>query len=207
MRDSQQVGQIECAVGGSVPLPDALAASVQSSAEGTRTAAAWFCIQHHSGFGPQVRLELRRAGFEVHWPRFVHRIPRKDDVLRPLFPGYMFASGSAHWGSILRIPRVVDIVGRREQSRPAIVPSGMVEALIRRAGAIDLPIDDTPDGRALAIKRRMEAGPVRIIGGPLEGLEGALRVDNGEERVRVLLQIMGAEREVAVSRSLVEPVA
>ena len=207
MRDSQQVGQIGCAVGGSVPLPDAIPASVQSSAEGTRTAAAWLCIQHHSGFGPQVRLELRRAGFEVHWPRFVHRIPRKDDVLRPLFPGYMFASGTAHWGAILRIPRVVDIVGRREQSRPAIVPSGMVEALIRRAGAIDLPIDDTPDGRALAIKRRMEAGPVRIAGGPLEGLEGILRVDNGEERVRVLLQIMGAEREVTVSRNLVEPVA
>lgn len=209
MRFSHQVSQIERAVGGSVPHPAVSQETASPEvAVGSRSATHWLCVQHHSGFGPQVRFGLRAAGFEVHWPRFVDRIPRKDDVLRPLFPGYMFAGfePGQRWNEILQVARVVGLVGMREFGRPTSVPQRIVERLISRAGAIDLPIDETPEARSLRSRQRIDSGKVRICDGPFEGFEGLLRQDNGEARVRVLLEILGAEREVAISRSMVEPV-
>lgn len=210
MRFSTQVHQIGRAVGGPVHHPAASDEAARPElAQADRSATHWFCIQHHSGFGPQVRFGLRSEGFEVHWPRLVDRVPRKDDVLRPLFPGYMFlgVEEGQRWNKALGVNRVVGLVGLREFGRPTPVPGIIVERLIARAGAIDLPIDETPEARSSKPRRAMNSGKVRICEGPFEGFEGMLREDNGEARVRVLLEVLGAEREIAIKRSMVEPVA
>lgn len=176
--------------------------------------STWYCVQHRAGFGAQTKCALRRAGFEVHWPREVIRPFRRDDVLRPLFPGYLFAQVAAgrRWGAILSVSYVLGIVGIRDRGTPCVVPDKIVEALIACAGAIDLAIDNTPEAkmeRALGhdvSSDLMPGGRVRILAPGFEGLEGVLCEDRGDERVRVLLEILGGSREVAVPRSMVEAV-
>ena len=165
--------------------------------------AAWICIEHKSFCGPKVRLDLRRIGWEVHWPREVVRRFRQDDTIRPYYPGYMFALAEgpqARWGELVGVvPNVTGVVGLREQGRPSHPPRGFVAWLIGRAGgAIDglmLP----PEDRAL--RRGFEKGElVTVTEGAFASFAGAV-VEDVEKRVTVMLDLFGRKTPVALRRN------
>lgn len=164
----------------------------------TDPAAPWLCIEHRADSGARVRLELRRLGFEVHWPREVQRIRGRDDVLRPYFPGYLFAlpaATNAAWHDIHERRQLgLFIVGLREHGRPAHPPAGFVLALIERAGgAIDGVIPAMED----AIAEMRPGDPVRV----LDAYEGADLVFHAErgKRIELMLTILGVPRVVSVA--------
>lgn len=151
----------------------------------------WIVIHHRADDGARVRAGIRDTGWTVFWPRMIIRAPKRDDVLKPWFPGYMFATrppGGPTYGAIMRLPNVVTVLGVRECGSPSPAPAAMVEALIARAGGIDPGlIDMTPD-------RTIPPGaPVRITTGPLAGFHGLYHSDAGQDRVRVLLTLMGRD--------------
>lgn len=166
--------------------------------------APWIVVHHRADDGARVRLGLRRLGFEVHWPRQVHRVPRRDDVLRPFFPGYMFALADlpgASWHQVkASVPNVIQVCGVPELGRPVHPPRGMVLRLIQDAGgALDGVIPAKEDRVA-----RLRAGdPVRVLGGPFEGHAAVYQCERGEDRVVVLLQLLGVERPVPLPRAAV----
>jgi transcriptional antiterminator RfaH len=160
--------------------------------------APWICIEHRADAGARVRLDLRRSGFEVHWPREVLRIRGRDDVLRPFFPGYLFAlpaATNASWQEVRQRGQLgVFVVGVKELGRPACPPPGFVLGLINRAGgAIDGVIPAPED----AIVRFRRDDPVTVLTGPLAGAQGLFREERGK-RVAILLTLLGVEREVKV---------
>lgn len=160
----------------------------------------WIVIHHRADDGARVRYGIRDAGWTPFWPRLIIRHPRRDDVLRPMFPGYMFASrppGADSYGAILRIPNVIGILGVREFGSPTPAPTAVIEALIQASGGIDGMIDATPD-------RRLSPGQaVRITTGPLAGFHGLYQSDRGQDRVRVLLTLMGRDVPHDVPRDAV----
>lgn len=178
----------------SSPVVHAAATSAAYSEATAPSAAQWVAILHRAHRGASARHAIRAAGYEVHWPRLVVRRPRQDDMLSPLFPGYLFArvEPAQSWGALCYCDDVLEVLGVRDQARPHVVPRGYVEALIDEAGSIDLPIDRTPEGRPI-----MRPGPVRLAGGPLDALQGLLVADGGSDRVKVLLSLLG--RSIAVS--------
>jgi len=162
----------------------------------------WLCIHHRADDGARVRLALRREGIEVHWPRCVVRQPRKDDVLRPLFPGYLFAR-TAQWSWLRAVPNVIGVVGVRERGVPSPMPTGVVEALIAEAGgAMDGVIDLTPD--ATVARGYKRGDKLRVVSGPLAGLLAEFRGDHGTDRVAVLLSILGGQTAAVMRRDQVE---
>lgn len=169
----------------------------------TDPSAHWLCVEHRADSGAHVRLDLRRLGFEVHWPREVVRIRGRDDVLRPYFPGYLFAlpaATNASWHEVKdRVRHLVQIVGVRELGRPAHPPQGFVLGLIEKArGAIDGAIPPKED--ALLDAPIVGIGDtVRLNGTALAGLEAVVSAERGA-RVKVLLHILGAEREITARR-------
>lgn len=159
--------------------------------------ARWVVVRHRADDGGNVRFNVRRAGFDVHWPRIWERLPRRDDVARPLFPGYMFARLDAglSWGPILRVRNVLGVLSAAD-GVPVAVPEGTVEKLIERAGAIDGIINTLPD----AMPARMNPGTkLAVLSGPFAELEAVLGQDKGA-RVDVLLRIMGGDRLVQMPR-------
>jgi transcription antitermination factor NusG len=166
----------------------------------------WYVIRHKPFEGFRARNAIRRLGFEVYWPRFIDRKPRHDDVIRPLFAGYLFARfdvSRGGWGRIRRAdPVVVGVLGMEEGGAPIPVPHGEVERLIAQARAIDLPIEPPEDAEA-AVVPLAEGCEVAILDARLMGARGLLKSDRGGERVKVLLSILGAERLVEVPRASV----
>jgi len=177
----------------------------QDDASGASTAnscrASWICIQHRADDGARVRIGLRRKGFLVHWPRVVSRRPRRDDVLRPLFPGYLFARPDAcPWQAALEVKSVIRVLGVRESGAPRTVPDSYVDELIEMAGGIDGVIPARED---VVAAWRPGVTVLRITSGPWQGLSGLLWSERGRERVEVLLRVLGMERPVSVPRSMV----
>lgn len=172
-------------------------------------AASWIVIQHRADDGARVRLGVRRLGFEVHWPRKVHRAPRRDDVIRPVFPGYLFALAerrSASWHAVRdTVANVVGIVGVRETGSPVHPPRGFVLRLVRDAGgALDGVVPPDED-RGLSAPTFEAGDEVEIVGTAFAGLRAIYQAD-ADERVRVLLQVLGVTRPVMVPRDAVAKV-
>ena len=102
-------------------------------------------------------------GFEVYSPRI--RSPqgsRREDVTRPLFPGYCFVAIVLQWHAARWSPGVVRIV--LDGAVPANVPDCIIAQLHERErnGVIELP--KLPGMRA--------GDRVRVTRGPLAGLAG-----------------------------------
>ena len=165
----------------------------------------WIVIHHRPDDGARVRIGVRREGFEVHWPREVHRVPRRDDVLRPFLPGYMFAyalNARASWHRIkAKVPNVVGIVGVREHGAPVYMPMGHVETLIERAGGLLTGAIPAPEDAALTWDAGM---PLRIVRGSLAGASALFQAERGSQRIMVLLTMLGVPRAVILERDAVE---
>ncbi|WP_160119655.1 transcription termination/antitermination protein NusG [Rhodovarius lipocyclicus] len=159
----------------------------------------WYAVHHKAHEAPTARLKIRRLGFQTHWPRYILRRPRRDDVITPLFPGYLFVKLDIRrrsWGPIQAIDEVVGMLGAYDGRPPAAAPIGEVERLIQRAGGCDKVIDETPD----SLLEMQPGDSVLIVDGLFNGFGGLLRGDHGPERVAVLMTMLGIQREVIVPR-------
>jgi transcriptional antiterminator RfaH len=90
---------------------------------------------------------------------------------------------------------VLTIVGFGDS--PTVVPEEIVEDLRR----------EVQDGETIVIQPQIEIGEeVNVIAGPFQGLRAVVsRVLPARERVAVLLEVLGMEREVEVSTKAVLP--
>jgi transcription antitermination factor NusG len=171
--------------------------SVDPSA--TSPAGEWYAIHTRPRHEKRVAEELRLRSVEEFLP--VHRCRHKwnngvvADLQLPLFPGYLFARFSGY--ERLRLLQVPGILGLAvTTSRPTAVPEEAIQTL-----------------RALTDTLRVEPHPflnegdrVRIIAGPLAGMEGILTRRKQELRVVLSLEIIMRSIAVEVSELDIEPV-
>lgn len=139
--------------------------------------------------------QLRHQDFDVFLPlcrRLRRHARRSETVLRPLFPRYLFIGLDAErqrWRSVNGTRGVVHLVRRGDQ--PAAIPAGVIEALQGRAdlsGAV--PLD------ALAA---FEPGQKLLVtDGPFAGHAGRFNSLTANQRVVLLLDLLGRGVEVAV---------
>jgi transcriptional antiterminator RfaH len=144
--------------------------------------AYWACAQLEPS---RERLALhclsKVNGFEVYSPRIRIKAPRsrREDITRPLFPGYCFVLVVLGWWQARWSPGVVRIV--LAGGRPAVVPDGIITELRQRerGGVVQLP--EAP---------KLCAGDrVKILRGPLQGHLGLYQGMKPRERVDILLAI------------------
>jgi transcriptional antiterminator RfaH len=157
----------------------------------------WSCVQLEPN---RERLALHCLsvvnGFEVYSPRIRIKAsrPRREDVTRPLFPGYAFALIVLQWHAARWSPGVVRIV--LDGATPARVPNRVIAELRARecGGVVQLP--EAPG---------MKAGDrVRVLGGPFQGHLGLYAGMKPHARVEVLLALLGGQQRVTLPRSSIE---
>lgn len=148
--------------------------------------AAYTCANHEK----QVAAQLGERGVEHFLPlyRTVHRWKdRRMQLQLPLFPGYVFVHlPLSDRLRVLQVPSVVRLVGFGG-ALPTALPEHEVETL-RNGLAGDLRAQPHP---FLTIGRR-----VRIVNGPLAGMEGILRRIKGN--YRVVLSVDLIQQSIAV---------
>lgn len=164
---------------------------------------AWICVRtepHREAF---AEANLRRTGLEVYCPRhqrWVSHARRKQLVLRPLFPGYLFARSperTAHLGLINRTPGVISAAGKDLAS--AIVPDSIIAGLRESEGQ---------NGFAEINSDRFKRGDlVRVSSGPLAGLEAIFSEREDERRCRILLGLLGKQHSLVVPSQILDSAA
>jgi len=146
---------------------------------------------------------LIRQGYEVFLPKLREsqqgRRMTKNKVV-PLFSRYLFISlncNTDQWAPIRSTLGVSMIV--RFGSLPLAVPETLVNRLkteVSEHGYIDVPEKTYTPGEA-----------VRINDGTLAGYEAIFSARNGNDRVIVLLNIIGQQSSVSVPKCFVEAIA
>ena len=162
--------------------------------------AYWCAVQFHSQRERMATHFLTQAGFTIWLPRIREQCiirGRREHVLRPLFPGYLFIEIVLQWHAAQTAPGVIRLIKNGE--RPVRVPDKVIEELRGREknGAVELP--EPPP-------RLRPGGRVRVTGGPFRGHSGLVAGMAPHERVTVLLPLLGAQQRVSVPAGDVEAV-
>lgn len=179
----------------------ALHNSVGVSPEGEHAFdARWYVVRTQPHAETKAIFHLERQAFRIFCPRIaktVRHARKTSQVMKPLFPGYIFLSmdaGNARWRSVNGTCGVLNILMLGEMPHP--VPLGVVESLMARIG----------DDGAIAWRPSLRVGqPVRIASGALEDFAGTLEHLDSQGRVRVLLDIMGRGVSVQLHASVLIP--
>jgi transcription termination/antitermination protein NusG len=153
----------------------------------------WHAIWTQSHAEQLVFDQLASKGFELFLPR-LEIWSRRGNLRRirsvPMFPGYLFLRHTIDKSSyieILKARGVVRILGDR-WDRLAVVPASEIEAIRRVAGA-------GPAAQPHPYLR--EGRRVRILRGPLSGVEGIL-LNQRPDKGLLVISIDLLQRSVAV---------
>lgn len=133
-------------------------------------------------------------------PAYVTRRRWSDRVktlTQPLFPSYVFCRFSTgERGTVLRTPGVRSLVSFA--GAPAVVPDAEIAAIQRMVGS-GIAVEPWPFLRA--------GERVRILDGPLRGLEGVLGTTADKPRVVVSVDLLQRSVAVEVDRAELEPLS
>lgn len=155
---------------------------------------SWFLALLKPNCAKLAERNLHQQGFQTFQPmeERTRRIRGKFvTVLRPLFPGYAFvavAAGAGAWRAVTSTRGISRLVGFG--TAPASVPHDIIRELMQRC--------DTT-GRLLPPERLKQGDKVRLTSGPFTEFIGRIDSIAPDQRVWVLLDLIGARRRVAVS--------
>ena len=161
----------------------------------------WYAVQTQPRGEDRAAGHLLRQGFDIYLPRYARkrRHARKvDTVAAPLFPGYLFIRldlNSAPWRSIDGTRGVIRIVRRGDQ--PAPLPDGIVENLRQHEDESGL---HTPASLMVLVPGTR----LRIVGGAFDEYVGVFERMSADERVVLLLNLLGRTVQVRLPRSAVD---
>jgi transcriptional antiterminator RfaH len=163
--------------------------------------APWIVVNTRPHAEPLALDNLRRQAFETYCPMLRKRrshARRVDTVLRPLFPGYLFARPRAtgsRWRPILSTHGVRSVVRAGEQ--PSLIDHQFIASLKAREidGAIARPAKPYEVGQQ-----------VQITDGPFDGIVTTIIDLDEEERVVVLLEVLKRATRLTLKADAVTPV-
>jgi len=137
---------------------------------------------------------LKRQGYIVYLPLLNHRKQRGGKqvyVRKPLFPRYLFiylTAGLDDWGPIRSTIGVSSLV--RFGMEPARVPEDLITNIKSREGE---------DGcHHEHVQELKEGDKIRITDGAFSGYEAIFQAKRSEERVLILLDVIGVATRVEV---------
>lgn len=160
----------------------------------------WFAVYTRSRHEKKSAQLLTDQGIEAYVPlkRVVRQwSDRRKLVLEPVIRGYVFVRvDHSHYEKVLSTEGVVRYVWFN--GKPAIIPEKQINTLKAVVGS-DVEIDCLPETLQPGVA-------VRVIAGPLAGLEGELLRMAGKHKVVVRLHALQQMLAVTISPLLLEPV-
>lgn len=163
----------------------------------------WYVVNTQPNSEEKARLNLARQGFRPYLPRykkFITHARRRELVKRPLFPGYLFVDMDVELCAWRKINSTFGVYGLITQdNRPAAIPNAVVEEIQAHEndeGVIQLPAPRFQPGE-----------PLRIEAGPFVDQSGLFDCFDDNDRVTVLLALMGRQVKIHVPQDHVTAIA
>jgi transcriptional antiterminator RfaH len=156
----------------------------------------WIVVNTHPHKENIAIENLVQQKFQVYCPKIHKRIKharRVQDVLRPLFPCYLFVNANTdiqRWRPILSTIGVRSLLTMGE--RPGYLDTGFIQSLKAREinGAIARPENDFSVGQR-----------VQITGGPFDGLVASIIQMDERDRLTLLLDLLKRPVKVKIETS------
>ena len=151
------------------------------------TEVSWFVAQLKPNGFAKAKFNLERQGFKTFMPlveRTVNHARTKKQVMRALFPGYIFLTfdrENTQWRKINNTFGVSNLI-MEYANLPARVPASLMDALLSSC-------DES--GHILPPETFQVGDMVRMVGGAFQGTLAEVQHASDGERVRILLKIMG----------------
>jgi len=163
----------------------------------------WYLVYSRPRQEQVAETNLQRQGYEVWLPRLRWSRRRSGhwaQLVEPVFPRYLLIRLDAGGDNFAPIRSTRGVSGLVRFGRePAVVPDLVVNRL--RSAA------DPHSGLLLPELAELRGGdPVEVIEGPFQGLRGIFQAQSGEQRVLILLNILGQANRVTLSRHQVAAV-
>ena len=158
----------------------------------------WLLVATKSRSEFVARQHLERQGFQVCLPQITLRKRKQgtwQQVTEPMFPGYVFAGvvlGEQDVAPIRSTVGCLQVVRFGGQLIP--LPALVMRTLLSCAEAPSNVAETFRAGERL-----------RIESGPFEGLEAVFDMPRGQDRVQVLVKVMGSVRRVDVAATALSP--
>ncbi len=155
----------------------------------------WFTAQTHIRSEIKAAFHLKRQGFETYIPQYLklRRHARKRDMVKsPLFPRYIFIAFDIHrehWRSINSTIGISQIICHGD--KPAVLADKLINEIRAR---------EDEKGN-VSINKIIPFSPgqaVQIIKGALVDQMGIFECSSGEERVKILLNLLGRPMKVEI---------
>ena len=162
----------------------------------------WIVVHTHAHAETKAEHHLRRQGYEVYLPRYrkTRRHARRlETVIRPLFPGYLFVGFEADatcWRPIQSTIGVRHLI--RAGDKPVLAPGWIVDGLRRR---------EDEHGLVEVRSSFVKGERVRIESGPLCDQLGVFECADDNDRVIVLLDLLGRQVRVRLPMEAVRAAA
>lgn len=164
----------------------------------------WYAVHSQPLCETKARFNLERQGYQVYLPQYLKRrrhARRIDWVRAPLFPRYFFVALDdevARWRPINSTVGVSGIVGWGDVPMP--VPDWVVDEIRAR--------EDKDGLVALATASTFRKGDeVHIVRGPMADSVGIFDAVADQDRVVVLLSLMGRQVKVRVPTTAISAYA
>jgi transcription elongation factor/antiterminator RfaH len=161
---------------------------------------AWYVLHTKPHKEGELNAYLQSTGIETYYPTIhVNPVNPRARKIRPYFPRYLFVYvrlseiGISTFRWAPGATRLVEFGGY-----PAKVPDGVIYQLKRHLEAVEAAGGFHLDG--------LKPGdPVRIVDGPLAGYEAIFDVRlSGNDRVQVLLEMLGRQIHAQVNANTIE---
>ncbi len=174
--------------------------NIGTGSRGLENRQRWFAVYCKPRQELVAQQNLERQGFHTYLPRIQirrHRRGKWVDAVEVLFPRYLFIRVDPARNSIAPVRSTRGAVGLvKFGGQPAIVEDEVMELLLRHEDEESgLHRDDRP--------AFSEGDAIKLVEGPLAGMEGVYSQEDGELRVTVLLELLGKANRVAVNRDWV----
>jgi len=155
----------------------------------------WFILQFKANSHQQAAKNLNRQGFETFLPLH-NTTSRKEsrfvNATRPLFPGYMFTTfdrEETNWHKINNTYGVSRLVTFNSVLKP--IPNTIIENLKTRCDA---------SGRILPMRKLSKGDQVKVLNGPFANFIATVESYETEQRVWVLMDLMGRKTKIQVKQ-------
>ena len=158
-----------------------------------RSQERWYVAQTQPHREKRADFHLRQQRFSTFLPlhqKTVRHARQFRTVEAPFFPRYLFVRfdvGRDRWRSVNGTFGVSSMIMEGDLPKP--VPFGVVEAMMATASQAGL----------ISVTPQLSVGDtVRVVRGPFSGLVGKLAALDDNQRVKVLLDILGKGTLVAI---------
>jgi len=159
------------------------------------TGPHWYVVNTQPHCEVRAETNLRRQGIVAYLPRYLRtrrHARREETVSRPLFPRYLFVAldlAKDRWRTVNSTFGVSKLVSAGESPIP--ISDAVIDEIREREGANGFVRLGLPAGVGIG-------SPVRLIDGIFSEYEGVIDRIADDQRVAVLLKLLGREVRVFV---------